>query len=595
MRADHLAWVLRDRVARYGDRTALRYRQGEDWRDLSWRSFGEQVEALARGLVELGVPTGGRVAIFSQNMPEWTIADFGTLTAAAVSVPIYPTNTAAQAGYILADAEARVAFVGAYDQYEKIRSAASPDLPVVVFEPSVRLDGDPHAMHFADLLDRGRRSARGEEVEARLAAAGADDLLTLIYTSGTTGEPKGVMLTHANVLEARRIHDLRLLDPNDGDVSLCFLPLSHVFERCWTYYALAKGMTNCYLEDPTKVVEALQQVRPTIMCAVPRFYEKVYAAILTRLQSAPALRRAIFRWATGVGRQYAWRVKDTLPVPTLLRLRHAVADRLVLAKLRAIVGGRIKFFPCAGAPLAREIEEFFYAAGIFVCYGYGLTETTATVSCHEARHFVFGSVGRPMPGVEVRIGDDGEIQVRGKTVMRGYYRKPEATAEAFVDGWFRTGDAGYLDDRGCLVITDRIKDLIKTSGGKYIAPQLIEARVGSDPLVEQIAVIGDERRFVSALIVPAFPALEDHARARGIPFASRAELIASPQVLALYQERLDAHNRDLARFEQIRKFTLLPAEFTVAGGEITPTLKVKRRQIGEKYRREIDAMYAASV
>jgi long-chain acyl-CoA synthetase len=264
----------------------------------------------------------------------------------------------------------------------------------------------------------------------------------------------------------------------------------------------------------------------------------------------------------------------------------------VLAKLRAVVGGRIKFFPCAGAPLSREIEEFFYAAGIFICYGYGLTETTATVSCHEARHFVFGSVGRPMPGVEVRIGDDSEIQVRGKTVMRGYYNKPEATAEVFVDGWFRTGDAGYLDEHGCLVITDRIKDLIKTSGGKYIAPQLIEAKLGSDPLVEQIAVIGDERRFVSALIVPAFPALEEYARTRDIPFASRQELIAASEVLALYQERIDAHNADLARFEQIRRFTLLPTEFTVDGGEITPTLKVKRRAVVEKYRRAIDAMYA---
>jgi long-chain acyl-CoA synthetase len=330
------------------------------------------------------------------------------------------------------------------------------------------------------------------------------------------------------------------------------------------------------------------------MCAVPRFYEKIYAAVFSRLSDAPALRRKLFHWAVGIGARAGLYRKDGRRVPTALALQHAVADRLVLKKIRDLVGGRIKFFPCAGAPLSREIEEFFWAAGIFICYGYGLTETCATVSCHEPRGFKFGTVGKPLPGVRVRIGDNDEILIQGPTVMRGYYRKPTATAEVFADGWLRTGDAGRLDGEGYLSITDRIKDLIKTSGGKYVPPQAIEAAMGSDVLVEQVAVIGDQRRFVAALIVPSFPALEAWARSKGLAFSSREELIRHPDVLRLYQERIDAQNAELARHEQIKKFTLLATEFTVEGGEVTPTMKIRRRRVAEKYRDAIEAMYAES-
>jgi long-chain acyl-CoA synthetase len=590
----HVARVLQQQVARYGRRTALRYRTAGGWHDLSWAGFGARIRAAARALLALGVGEQQAIGIFSPNRPEWTIVDLAGLTVRAIPVPIYATSTASQAAYIVADADIRVLFVGGQEQYDKVRSlAGTSGRKVVALDPAIRVEPGPCSLSFDEFVALGRDAALDGEVEARAARGCEEDLLTLIYTSGTTGDPKGVMLTHGNLLAALASHDLRLLDPSDRDVSLCFLPLAHVFERCWTYYALSKGMVNCYLDDPTQVIAAMGEVRPTVMCAVPRFYEKIYAAVTTKLATAPAHKRLLFRWAVDVGRAWGLRRKDELPIPLHLRLRHAVADALVLGKLRALCGGRIKFFPCAGAPLSQEIEEFFHALGIFICYGYGLTETTATVSCHEPSRFRFGTVGRPMPGVEVRIGEADEILVRGKTVMKGYFNQPESTAEAFVDGWFRTGDAGRLDPDGLLVITDRLKDLFKTSAAKYVAPQLLESRIGADPWIEQVAVFGDQRNYVTALLVPAFAKLEEHARQQGIPFGSREELCARPEIVALYQERIDLHNRDFARHEQLKRFTLLPQELTVESGGMTPTMKVKRSRVAEQYRAEIDAMYAA--
>jgi len=420
-----------------------------------------------------------------------------------------------------------------------------------------------------------------------------EDLLTFIYTSGTTGEPKGVMLTHSNVMFQKGSHDGRLVDPNDKDISLSFLPLSHVFERIWLYYVLACGMTNYYLENPADIIEFIAEAKPTIMCAVPRFYEKIYATVFNRLESAPPIRKKLFKWAVKIGAKHNNRKKDNKFIGPYLKFRYKIADTLVLKKIRDIVGGQIKFFPCAGAPLSQEIEEFFYACGLFITYGYGLTETTATVTCHEPSNFIFGAVGKPLPGVEVKIDEsNGEILIRGGNVMKGYYKKPDATAEVFTsDGFFRTGDAGIFEENGELRITDRIKDLMKTSGGKYIAPQMIESTLGADHFIEQIAIIGDQRKYVTALIVPSFEALEEHAKTNNIQYSSKEELVKKPEIKEFYQNRIEEASSEFARFEKIKKFTLLPGEFTVENGEITPTLKIKRKVVAEKYKDIIDSMY----
>jgi long-chain acyl-CoA synthetase len=601
----HLALLFEDCVARYGDKTALRYRAGGQWRGMSWTELGENIASIAKGLLELGVQEGETVGIYAANRPEWTIADLAAMRIRAVPVPIYPTSTAKQAAYILDDASVRVLFVGGRQPYEKARSLLDDRrrLQLVVFDNSASPRGpsdprDPHdgALSFPELLEMGRRAARDRdrEVASRLARARPDDLATLIYTSGTTGVPKGVMLDHANLTSAFPPHDLRLrpLDLGEHDRSLCFLPLSHVFERCWTFYALSRGMTNHYVEDPADVIAAAKEVRPTVMCVVPRFYEKVYAEVKRQTDAASPSRQRLFRWAMAVGADDARRRREERPASVALRMKHRIADALVLRKIRAVVGGALRFSPCAGAPLAREIEDFFSAAGLFVCQGYGLTETCATVSCYEPTHYRPGTVGKPLPGIQVKVGENAEILVKGPSVMRGYYKKPAETAATFADGWLRTGDAGTVDEDGTITITERLKDLIKTSGGKYIAPQHLESDLGTDPFIDQAAVIGDRRNFVTALLVPAFPALETWAHQHGLAFASRQELLARPEVTRLYRERIDAHNAQLARFEQIKKFTLLPKEFSIDAGEVTPTLKTRRSQVITTYGSLIEAMYA---
>ncbi len=593
MPATNLYQAIRQQLERDGERIAMRQRTGSGWRDISCGEVSRTVRSLASALVELGVGEQHTVGICSPNRPEWTMADLGCLAARAVPVPIYATLTAEQAAFIVRDAGVELLLASGGETLATARRvrAERPSLRVVCFDPAPDLDPSRGELGWAGLLELGQRAGREREAEERQARVAADDLLTLIYTSGTTGEPKGVMLTQGNLMAAMEIHDLRLDDLTADDSSLCFLPLAHVFERCWTYYVLYRGMVNHYLDDPSRVVDALREARPTVLCVVPRLLEKIHGGIHGRLQAAPRLRRRLFDWAVRTGHRAMLERKDGRPLPLGLRLRHRLADRLVLARVRELLGGRIRMIPCAGAPLDRQIEEFFYACGVRVAHGYGLTETTATVSFHQRQGFHFGTVGTPMPSVEVRIGPGDEIQVRGPTVMKGYHNRPEATAEAFDDGWLRTGDAGALDEAGCLVVTDRIKDLIKTSGGKYVAPQAIEARLGSDPLVEQVAVVGDLRRYVTALIVPAFALLEPLATERGFGAASRAELVARPEVVALYQGRVDAVNRDLARFEQVKRFTLLERPFTVEAGELTPTLKIRRRAVAERYRAQVDAMY----
>ncbi|HSQ64594.1 MAG TPA: long-chain fatty acid--CoA ligase [Polyangiaceae bacterium] len=589
----HLALLFQERVERYGDKTALRYEAGGSWHDISWKQFGEDIHATAKGLLELGVQEGERVGIYSANRPEWTVADLAAMRIRAVPVPIYATSTAKQARYILDDAGIRVLFVGGRDQYDRARSLFGDHhrLKLILFDPAVARDPSYGSIYFLDLLEKGRHAERDDEVQRRLSRARPEDLATLIYTSGTTGVPKGVMLDHANIVSALPPHDLRLLDPNEDDRSLCFLPLSHVFERCWTFYALSRGMTNHYLEDPTRVLDAVKEVRPTIMCVVPRLYEKIYAEVNRRAETGSPVRRRLFHWAIAVGAEAARHRREELPLSPALEMKHRIADALVLRKIRAILGGSIKFTPCAGAPLSREVEDFFTAAGLFICQGYGLTETCATVTCYETLHYKPGTVGKPLPGIQVKIAEDGEVLVKGHGVMRGYFNKPDETAATLVDGWFRTGDAGTLDPDGTLHITDRIKDLMKTSGGKYVAPQHLEADLGGDIYIAQAAVVGDLRKYVTALLVPSFPALEEWALARGLSWSSREELIRLPEVLSLYRERVDAHNARLARHEQIKDFTLLPKEFSIDAGELTPTMKTRRKQILSTYRGAIDAMY----
>jgi long-chain acyl-CoA synthetase len=400
------------------------------------------------------------------------------------------------------------------------------------------------------------------------------------------------MLTHANFFHQFRALDERFV-VGERDRSLCFLPLSHVYERTWSYYVFRCGAENAYLSNPKDVIAVMPQVRPTVMVSVPRLYEKICAAVLDRVGRSSRPRRALFDWGMRVGARYQACRKERRPPGPWLALRHRVADALVLSKIRAVVGGPKNFLSAGGAPLGREIEEFFLAAGLLVCQGYGLTETSPMVSCNAPGAFRVGTVGRPVAGCEVRIAGDGEVQVRGGNVMMGYLGRPAETAEAFQDGWFRTGDVGHLDADGFLVITDRIKDLIITSQGKNVAPQHVASRFGGDPYFEHVTIIGDRRPYLTALVVPAFPALEAHAREAGIPFASREELVARPEIVAFYEERIRAVGRSLATHEQIKRFTLLPREFTQEGGELTPTQKIRRRAVETRYRALIDAMYAA--
>jgi long-chain acyl-CoA synthetase len=589
-----LALALLDRIRVRGDTVALRVKWHRQWEETTWPQLDATLHAAANALLEFGLAEKEAVGILAANRPEWTVADVATLMVRGVPVPVYPTSASRQVEYILNDAEVKVLFVDNQDHYDKAR-ALFPKLPklkhVVVFNRDVDLRGDPLAMHWEPFLARGRSSARNAELEERLAHHDPDDLLTIIYTSGTTGEPKGVMLTNANILAGIASHQVRLLPQTTRDVSLCFLPLSHVFERMWTYNVLYQGMQNNYVPEPKDVVKLLQEVRPTVMCAVPRFYEKVHGTIQKKLEKSPPLKRALFRWAVGVGAKYHTRRRDKRFITPTLALRYRLADKLVLSKIRDAVGGRIRFFPCAGAPLAPEIEAFLHAAGIFICYGYGLTETTATVTCHEPHHFRYGRVGKPMPGVEVRISPTGEVLVRGPTVMRGYYKKPEETAALLQDGWLHTGDAGNFDDNGELRITERIKDLFKNTAGKYVAPQQIESALIGDAYIEQAVAIGDARKFVTALVVPAFDLLEEYARENRLPFQSRDDLVRLPEVHAFYKQRIARRTVDLAPFERVKKFTLLPSALSIDNDEMTPTMKIRRRVVEQRHNEAISVMY----
>ncbi|MGF1686358.1 long-chain fatty acid--CoA ligase [Photobacterium japonica] len=592
----HIVNRLRSQIERLGGQVALRHQVEGKWQDISWTEFGEQIHQLAVAMLEHGLNIQDKVGIFSNNMARWTVADFATLYNRAVTVPIYPTNTPQQAAYIINDAGIRILFVGEQAQLDAA-IAIAPECPqlqhIVVMGDAVTLTEHPLVISF-DAFACLQSAEAEAELAQRLAQCAMDDLLTLIYTSGTTGTPKGVMLDYSNIASQLEGHDQNLA-LEEGDVSLCFLPLSHVFERAWTFYVLHRGGINCYLSDTNLLKEALVEVKPNVMAAVPRVYEKLYSAVHDKVSRAPIHRKMIFTWAVNMGARMALARQECREPSFMLKKSYALADKLVLSKLRALLGGQIKFMPCGGAKLDATIGRFFHAIGINVKLGYGMTETTATVSCWDDKCFNPDSIGMSMPGAEVKIGDDNEILVRGPMVMRGYYNMPEETANNFTaDGFLKTGDAGYIDDNGNLFITDRIKELMKTSGGKYIAPQVIEGAIGKDHFIEQIAVIADTRKFVSALIVPCFDTLEEHARELNIKYHDRLELVKNSQIVELIEKRVIELQKDLARFEQVKKFTLLPSAFSMDKGELTPTQKLRRKVIQDRYHQEIERMYEES-
>lgn len=584
----HFINRFHQQVQKLTHQPALRFKQNEEWVDMSWIELQKQINQLSYALLANGIGIQDKVAIFAQNMPRWTITDLATMQVRAVAVPIYATNTAKQIEYILNDGDIKILFVGDQEQYDQaieIANNCSQLHKIVAMKESIDLRNMEIAQHWQAFIDVPKNETI---LNQRLKDKRLDDLFTLIYTSGTTGQPKGVMLDYVNLAHQLQAHDKTLPHIDENDVSLSFLPFSHIFERAWVAYVLHRGAVNCYLEDPLQVREALSAVRPTLMCAVPRFYEKIYSAVWDKVNQSPKHRQALFKWAIHTADKELIGKKTSF----LHRLQYALADKLVLSKLRALLGGRIRMMPCGGAKLDATIATFFQSIGVNVKLGYGMTETTATVSCWQEKDFNVNSIGVLMPNVEVKIGEENEILVRGDLVMRGYYKKPEETANAFTeDGFLKTGDAGKLDAEGNLYITDRIKELMKTSNGKYIAPQYIEGKIAKDKFIEQIAIIADAKKYVSALIVPCFDSLEEYAKKLNISYQDRVELIKNSEIIKMFEQRINELQKDLASFEQVKKFTLLSQAFTTKMEEITPTLKLRRKVISERYKAQIEKMY----
>jgi len=596
----HLAELVFRQAEKYENRSAIQYRdKNAQWQKVSWTDFSEYVRLASQAMVEFGIKEQENIGICSQNMPECFFTDFGAYGIRAVSVPMYATSSPAQIEYIVRDANIRFLFVGEQLQYNNafIVQKENSDISIrlIIFDPQViRNPEDKTSIYYEEFLRLGDNAFADTEVKIRRSQATPEDVAAIIYTSGTTGESKGVILTHANFLEVLRIHDIRLPEINDQDLSMCFLPLTHIFEKAWSCYCFHKGVEIAVNLDPKKIQQTLPEVRPTLMCNVPRFWEKVYTGALSKIKSFPPFIQSLFNRAIETGRKHNLDyIRVGKKPPASLAFKFRFYDKTVFSLLKKVVGlKRGRVFPVAGAPLADNIAEFLLSVNFPIRYGYGLSETSATVCFYPKLNYQIGSIGTIMPDLNVRIDPaNNEILVKGKTITSGYYKKPKETAEAFTeDGFFRTGDAGRMEGEA-LFFLERIKDLFKTSNGKYIAPQAIELSLTGCIYIEQCAVIANERKFVSALIVPAFPALESYAEKKGISYNDREDLIAKEEIVRFYQSNLEECQKGFASYEKIKRFTLLAQPFSIETGELTDTLKLRRPVIVKKYAGLIDKMY----
>lgn len=584
--------MVKARVDKYGDRVMMKVRRGGAWKEFSWNEFYENARNLGLAMITMGIEPGDRVAIFSPNSPEWQMVDVATLSIGAADVPLYATITPKQAEYIISDSGSKIIFVGTADHIKRVLEVRDnlPQLKKIITMDNTTSD-HPDVITLDDMLKLGEKNPNPEAFDSRLEGVKADDLCSIVYTSGTTGNPKGVMLLHSNFMSNVSTVST-LIEIKDTHIVLSFLPLSHVLERMSGYYGgVYHGCTIAHAGSMDTLVDDIGEIKPHWMVSVPRLYEKINAGVLSNIEAESSLKQKIFHWAVGVGRQVSELEVAHQEVPGGLGLKHKIANKLVFSKIFERMGGRLHFFVSGGAPLAKEIAEFFHAMGILILEGYGLTETSPVLTCNTPDSVRFGSVGKVIPGVEVKIAEDGEILARGPNVMKGYWNRPAETEEALSGGWFHTGDIGHFDKDGFLYITDRKKDLIVTAGGKNIAPQNIENALKMSRYIEQVAVIGDKRKFISALIVPEFADLEKWAAGQGIPVENRDQFLKDERVQKLFGDEIDAQLAEFDRHERVQKFVLLSQEMTEDAGLMTPTLKVRRKEVNQAFHDQIEGMY----
>lgn len=599
MSNSYLSTLICRQAKKYGDRIALKYRnyETESWIPVSWNQFAAKVKNVSNALIALGTAVQENVGIFSQNMPECLYTDFGAFGSRVVTIPLYATSSEAQVHYILEDAGIRFLFVGEQYQYDvayRVQNLCKSLKQIIIFDPKVkRSAADKNSIYFSDFLKLGEDGKYQEEVDKRTSESGNGDLANILYTSGTTGESKGVMLHHSCYEAAFAAHDQRLKTLTEADVVMNFLPFTHIFERAWSYYCINKGCTLCVNLRPQDIQKTIKEIRPTAMCSVPRFWEKVYAGVLAKINETTGLKKGLMLDALKVGKEHniTYLMNGKTP-PPLLHMKYKFYEKTIYSLLKKTLGiENGNFFPTAGAAIPLAVEEFVHSVGINMIAGYGLTETTATVSCCWLDSFRIGSVGRVMPGLEIKIGENNEILLRGETVTKGYYKKEAMTRQVLTeDGWFHTGDAGYLKD-GFLYLTERIKDLFKTSNGKYIAPQAIETKLVVDRYIDQISIIADQRKFVSALIVPEYEQVKKYAEAHHIAYTDMKDLLQKQEIIDLFRLRIDTLQQEFAHYEQVKRFTLLPEPFSMEKGELTNTLKIKRPVLMKNYAAEIEKMY----